>query len=136
MKTIDDLQLENELQELYLVTKYWISGLEFCKGELSFFRKLSSGYISNIKGKIGNLHLLLQKTEILEQRIKEVSVNIHAHLKFLEPLVLGSTQNITILLLNKHLNMEKEINTLFEDFQSVKQGILGPSDPLIFTQAH
>lgn len=136
MKTIDDLQLENELQELYLVTKYWLSGLEFCKGKLNFFRKLSSGYICNIKGKISNLQLLLQRTEMLERKIKEASVHVTAYLKFLEPIILDSTQNISILLLNKHLDLENEINILFEDFQYVKQEIFGAQDPLILTKAH
>jgi len=131
MKTIEDLQLENELQELHLVTKYWISNLEFYKSELNFFQKLSLRYVGADKEKMKTLKTLVQRTAVLKEEITETEDALAAHLKVIDPLMINPQEKITILFLNRHLDIEQEVSDLFAHYKIVRQEVLDFADQSI-----
>lgn len=115
--TIQNDQLETELQELFLIAKQWNSDLLFLQCELEILDKLfkKASFILS-KGDFDKLSSL-NKTHIdLKNRIDE-------YLHTVQKLILNPSQNISISLLDTHLLLASELKQVLLRLQVFKSSI-------------
>ncbi len=88
---MNDLELESELQELYLVSKHWISDMEFLEDEIRFLKSLVSRYWRFILQsddliEVQELNIMLM---LFEENIPGIKSRIREYLRFIEQLVIN-----------------------------------------------
>lgn len=86
---MNDIELESELQELYLVSKHWISDMEFLEDEIRFLKSLVSRYWRFILQsddliEVQELNIMLM---LFEENIPGIKSRIREYLRFIELLV-------------------------------------------------
>lgn len=120
--TIENNELNAELQELYLKSKHWISDLGFLESELEFLKKLfgrtSSPLIKN--DDFEKITEILIKTAKIEKAQLDLKSDIVNYLHKLEPLIIESKQNFDISLIETHAQLELDLSEILLAFKSVK----------------
>ena len=124
MKTIiQDSELEDELQELYILSNHWISDIHFEEDEIRFLKKIINNYL--VPGlKSGQLDEIADFNKTLtrqDENIANLKNKIAGLLKFIGGLVNDSNAEIRIDLVEKFAALEAEMKTLFESVKQVKK---------------
>lgn len=122
---IEENQLSAELQELYLISKHWVSDLEFFARDLSFLQKLVERGYSQLKKHEVNENLLQLKLNVLNLQTQSVALrqNVTQYLSQLERLIDNTNDSYELGLIETHSALELEIGNLFRTFKSVKQRV-------------
>ena len=137
MKTIiADVALEDELQELYILSNHWISDINFIEDETRFLKNVVDKYLAPIlkddqlaKANDFNKNLLQ-----LEANIPALKTEISDFLKFIKPMINESNQEIGINLLEKFTTLEAEMKTLFESVKQIKKSLFSFTEEIMKTE--
>jgi len=126
MKTIiQDSELEDELQELYILSNHWMSDIHFEEDEIRFLKKIINNYL--VPGlKSGQLNEIADFNKTLtrqDENIANLKNKIAGLLKFIGGLVNDSNAEIRIDLVEKFAALEAEMKTLFESVKQVKKSL-------------
>jgi len=122
--TIEDNELEAELQELYLVDKQWLSDLEFLDTEFQFLRKLATANsVSIVSNKALNNVLGVEK---MYKRLKR---DMLAYLHVLEPLIIAKTKTIDLPIIENYSQLKQRLDEMFQQCQKLKKDIFKASKP-------
>lgn len=122
MKTLQDTQLEQELQELHLVSSNWISDIRFIQDEIKIFKQLIHKTLSR-----ANDDQLIRVRELnstranLEEKISKIQIEIQDHLRKIEPLIRDSDRPIEISLIEEHTQLGNNVADQFRSFSTTKQ---------------
>jgi hypothetical protein len=124
MKTIiPDPQLDDELQELYILSNHWISDIHFEEVEIGFLKKMINDYL--MPGlKNGQLNQMADINKTLtrqDENIADLKTKIAGLLKFIGGLINESNAEIRIELVEKFAVLEAEMRTLFKSVKQVKK---------------
>ncbi|MBC7913799.1 MAG: hypothetical protein H7Y07_06710 [Pyrinomonadaceae bacterium] len=125
MITIEDNQLDTELQELYLISKHWISDLEFFTQDLNFFSRWYVKSLTEYENhkEYGNLTDAIQTISEIENHCLAIKTHVVAYLQRLEPLIIKTNQNYQLDLIETQAILESEMSILLQSFKSVKKTI-------------
>jgi len=116
---IEDNALNAELQELYLVSKKWLSELAFLENELDFFRKhLANADDSSVA------QGYLNKVANIEKTHCDLKTHILHYLHRLEPIIIKSKQPFDINLIENYAKIKTELEEFSIQIQSVKTAAL------------
>lgn len=110
MKTaIEDIELNTELQELYLVNKQWLSDLQFLDTELEFLRKLAANNpVAVIRTEeLNNLLDVKNSFNVLKK-------DIMTWLTELEPLIVAKHKDFNFLLIEKYAQLKERLAEIFK----------------------
>ena len=127
METIIDQQLSDELQEMFLQNKLWLSDILFYEDEVRFFRNMFDKAFSQAL----NDHHLNQvqhiDTEInaLKKYLSELKNMVLDHRRLLESLLDKSKETIGLDLINENTRIIEQIKDLFLSVQTVKAKLVG-----------
>jgi hypothetical protein len=116
---IEDNQLNTELQELYLVSKQWISDLSFLEEEFKFLKKRFKETL-NAADNLGEL----DKITAIESKHKDFEFRVQNYLRRLEPLITEKQLPLNIDLVETYAQIESELNQFSDEIQAVKNAVL------------
>ncbi|MES2455892.1 MAG: hypothetical protein V4594_10140 [Bacteroidota bacterium] len=109
---IENIELDTELQELYLIGKQWLSDLEFLQEELAFLGKLAE--ITALP----ELHADYEQIFLLEKTHLVLKADAVEFLKKIEHLIGSPDKAISIELLEEHVLLKLQLEDLKEKFRS------------------
>jgi len=115
---IEDNELNTELQELYLVSKRWLSDLDFLENELEFLRRRLE------KFDMATNWIDLDEIARIETKHADLKAHIMDYAHKLEPLITENKQPFDINLVETYAQIETELNRFSEEIQSVKKAAL------------
>ena len=126
---IEDKELLTELEELYLLSKHWISDLAFLETEMAFFQKMftiNTAMLAAAKDfkTITDTLISIARANKHQQDLK---VEIGCYLHKLEQLVINTDQGIELDLLETYNSLEGRIHNVLGDLKSIKANILALS---------
>ena len=137
MKTIvNNVQLDDELQELYLESKHWLSDICFEEDELRFLKKVTNTYlVSGLKNeqldRVNDFQKALARQDanipLLKNRITEL-------LKLIGTLINETDKEIGIDLVEQFAALETEMKMLFEAVKEVKKLLFLFADEVMKTE--
>jgi hypothetical protein len=116
---IEESELSTELQELYMVTKQWLSELTFLENELEFFRKR----FKNLPDPIDVTTDFVKITNI-EKTHNDLRNHILHYSHRLEPLILEKKQIFDMNLIETYAQIKMEMERFTGEIQSVKNEAL------------
>jgi len=124
MKTVtQDPQLDDELQELYLESKHWLSDIHFAEDETRFLKKVINYYL--VPG-LNNEQLIIIKNfnEALDREDTNIAclkTKIAHFLTFIGSIINETKTEITTDLIEQFAALEIEMKTLFEAVKQIKK---------------
>jgi hypothetical protein len=126
MKTIEnDPLLDDELQELYILSKHRSSDIRFAEDEIRFLKNTLHTYALP-----QGISELVSKKEAFNKRLAEQDSNIYhlkielvELLKFISPFINGSNKEIGINLLEKFIKLETEIKSVAGSVKQIKNSL-------------
>lgn len=116
--SIEDNELDAELQELYLTGKQWLADLDFFATELIFFKKLSQTKIQS-----PNDFNFSERLEKLTDYYWDLKNDIQKLIQILGMITIASEKKIDLSLLENHIQLKLKIEGLFRTFQSERKAI-------------
>lgn len=120
--TIEDNELQAELQELYLESKKWVFELNCLMSDFQFlkeiFRKTFSPLIKN--NDFENIAEVLIKASKLTTTPASLKAEIIHYQCKLKPLILETDHAFHLSLIETHSQLEIELNNLLIAFRAVK----------------
>jgi hypothetical protein len=124
MKTIiQDGELEFELQELYILSKHWISDIRFIEDELRFLKHVVEKYLTpNLKNE--QLFEIDDFNEVfvqMEENVPVLKTAVSDLLDFIAPLIREPDTMIGLNLLEKFTTLDTNMKTLLESIKQVKK---------------
>jgi len=124
MKTVTkDPQLEEELQELYLESKHWLSDLHFEEDEIRFLKKMITNYL--VPGlnneQLNRIESFNKPLSRYEANIPLLKNKINELLRLIGNLINEKEKRIGIDLLEEFTALELEMKALFEAVKDVKK---------------
>ncbi len=127
--TIAYTELNEELQELYLESKQWLSDLKFLDQEFVFLKKLLVAAVSPLVQhdefeRIPDILVSAMKTAKNQEALKH---EIIMYLHILEKYIIDSEHFMEISLIQKHTNLEADLEKLKTSFSSVKALVINLS---------
>jgi len=139
MKTlIQDSELEDELQELYILSNHWISDIHFEEDEIRFLKKMINNYLApGLNG--GQLNEIADFNKTLtrhDENIANLKNKIAGLLKFIGGLINDSNAEIRIELVEKFAALEAEMKTLFESVKQVKKLLFSFTEDVMKTECN
>jgi hypothetical protein len=136
MKTLlEDTDLEYEIQELYILSKHWMSDINFIEDEIRILKDILNKYLIDM----GNLQIkearnfdrILVKQDAI---ILDFKVRILELLKFIEPFVNGAKEDIGINLIEKFTKLEAQINSLSAYVKLLKKLLFSFTEDVIIAK--
>lgn len=120
--TIEDNQLSEELQELYIISKHWMDELDFFEQDLNFLERLFAKTYTRVPHHpdFDNVSEVLESIVSLEGGRAEIKTKIANYLHLLEPLINKSEEAYHLSLIETHAVLEREMGALLKTFKSVK----------------
>lgn len=122
--TIEEGELNTELQELYLVNKQWIADLEFLDNELVFLKKLAGGHTDTVVQK--------QESENLgriEKSYLDLKADMLDYLHKLQPLITGAVKDFNLDLIEDYTALKQRLSGVLLNCQAVKATVFDNSKP-------
>jgi hypothetical protein len=137
MKTIiQDGELEFELQELYILSKHWISDIHFIEDELRFLKHVVEKHLApNLKNEqlfeVDDFNKVFVQTE---GNIPALKTEVSDFLNFIAPMVKQPDRMIGLNLLEKFTALDAEMKTLFESLKQVKKLLFSFTEGVMKTE--
>lgn len=117
--SIEDNELNSELQELYLIGKQWLTDLDFFEPELAFLIKLHQTAVQSPDK--DNFSDRLAKLRASYEQLKN---DVQQFINVLGILVVASEKKITFSFLADHISLKLKIENLLQAFQSERKAML------------
>jgi len=115
--TIENNELETELQELFLIGKQWNADLSFIECELTILNKLfKKASFLLVKSDFNKLSGLNRIHFDLNKRIQY-------YFQQLEVVIIDQKHNIDINLVDTYVSLEKDLEQALKRLQAFKNGI-------------
>jgi len=115
--TIENNELETELQELFLIGKQWNADLSFIECELTMlntlFKKASFILVKSDFDRLSGLNRICA----------DLKKRIHDYFQQLEPLITDPRQTIDISLIDQYTKLERELEQALIRLQTFKNKI-------------
>lgn len=123
MKEIQNIQLSDELQELYLENKQWLSDVLFLQDEARFLKKTIGQFFLAALQKdhlqqVQKINASISKIEDRRTMLKKLIVQ---HQELLESLLKDPGKTIHLQLIEENSKIINEIKALFLSDSSVKK---------------
>ncbi|EHQ29998.1 hypothetical protein [Mucilaginibacter paludis] len=115
---IEDRELNTELQELYLISKQWITDLDFLEGEIDFLKKLTAKLLVKTT-RARELEKLLD-IETAYTGLKKDMLN---YLHHLEPLIMQTQQGFNLYLIENYASLKLRLDDALVNCHLVKNSI-------------
>lgn len=115
--TIENNELETELQELFLISKQWNADLSFIECELTILNKLFK------KASFLLVTSDFNKLSALNSIHFDLNKRMQYYFQQLEVLILDQKQNIDISLADTYVSLEKDIAQALKRLQAFKNCI-------------
>ena len=131
-----DLELEFELQELYILSKHWMQDISFIEDEIRFFKTIFDKFPDSALINEPNSVPWQFNRKIIHQEmnIDNLKARIHDYLKFLEPFISDQQKLIDLELIEKFNALGAEIKNLFESIKQTKAELFTYTEHLITTE--
>ncbi|MFD0940244.1 hypothetical protein [Pedobacter boryungensis] len=124
MNTIPDLQLSQELQELYLENKEWRSEIDFLKDEHRFFTKLlNAEKLATIRHGKEQIEMIGTNLALLQQKIDDLENLTSKHQHLLESILSDNEKHIGLELIEQNAAISKEIKFLLASDRQIKKDL-------------
>lgn len=122
---IEENQLDTELQELYLISKHWLSDLEFFEKDIKFLEKLFGRAFSEMLKQEGyeSIATIMLNVANIENKGVAIKTAILKYMQTLECLIAKTNMQFDLSLVETHAELELEIGRLLRNFRLVKQTI-------------
>ncbi|HZX59716.1 MAG TPA: hypothetical protein VFE54_13360 [Mucilaginibacter sp.] len=145
MKTIaEDSELGVELQELYSLSNHWLSDIQFAEDEMRFLKHVINKYLGTHDGnivpeEIESFNKTIEQQEATVVCLKNKILDL---LKFIGPLVKGTSEELGVNLIEKFTELETEVKALFESDKKLKKALFCFTEEVMrtscddFTQQH
>jgi hypothetical protein len=117
--TIEDSELDTELQELYLTGKQWLAELEFLSAELIFLGKFSQKIYAQVKKTTFPQELLELKQECQELKDEVRKLNL-----IIGEVVVASEKKIGLCVLENHIELKSRIQVLTRSIRNERKSLL------------
>jgi len=127
--TINDQQLDVELQELYLTGKQWLSDLDFLENEQSFLKDLllcDSGEFPALPALRPGLLRRLIVSAIVHQRLRADITNF---MNKLAPLVVHTDTCIHLQLIGEFTLLQSDVDAALSALKGIKYAIVNARRP-------
>lgn len=115
---IEDRELNTELQELYLISKQWITELDFLEGEIDFLKKLTAKLLAPVT-QIREF----DKLAAIEKTYVSLKVDMLNYLHNLEPLIKQTQQHFDLLLIENYAHLKLRLNDALVNCHLVKNSV-------------
>lgn len=134
--TISDPQLEEELQELYILSKHRMSDINFVEDEIRFLRDVIDKYLRpKLKvDELSQIDSFNQSLNQIESNVSSLKNIIADFLKFIEPMIDKPENGIGTDLLEKFGALEIEMQELFESVKQVKKLLFSFAETVMKTE--
>jgi hypothetical protein len=134
--TIQDQELEDELQELYLLSDHWISDIHFIEDEARFFKNVVEKYlVPTLKNEQLYAVKYFNKDLVqLEEDMRNLKTKILGFLRFIEPMLTESKKEIGLDLLERFTFLETQMKALFESVKRVKKSLFSFTEASMKTE--
>jgi len=121
--TYEDKELEQELQELYILSKHWLHDISFIRDEIRFFKNILDKYwtpgLQNAE--LFKMTEFYQKIQLQEVNVSSLAESVQQYLKVLGPYVNDDTKGINVSLIEEFTGLQAEISTLFNSIRNTKK---------------
>ncbi|MES2810340.1 MAG: hypothetical protein V4619_17025 [Bacteroidota bacterium] len=119
---IEDTQLDNELQELYIISSHLNSDIEFVRDEIRFLKNALNkyhAYSDNLQtDETARFYKMLDVKDIMLPTLKNA---VAAFLKLIRPFITHSKKEIGLEILEKFNELQTEIKHSVEYIKLVKK---------------
>jgi hypothetical protein len=126
-----DSQLENELQELYILAGHWSADLDFLEEELQFFKNVVNRYPAARVDEIYPQETFRQKVQELELHLADLRVKIPHFLNFLSPFIADLNKPMDLSLLELYNTLLTELQSLFKVVRATKKQLFAQIESII-----
>ena len=127
MKTLaEEQQLDTELQELYLLSKHWISDIDFVEDEIRVFKTILNKYLwfgldSSLMADAKTFKKTLTQHEVNTGALKN---DVLEFLKYIEPVVSDQRKRLGVNMLEVFIDLESRMKKLPETIKREKKQLL------------
>ena len=131
-----DPELDDELQELYILSNHWMSDIHFEEDEIKFLKKVTNNYrVSDLE--IGQLNKIADFNKILteyDETIANLKRKINGLVSFIGVLVNDLNSEIRLELIEKFADVQAEMKTLFDSVKQVKKLLFAFTEEVMKTE--
>jgi hypothetical protein len=120
--SIEDNELNTELQELYLIGKQWLTDLDFFEPEMGFLIKLHKTAVQS-----PDKDDFTERLDKLRDSYGHLKNDIRKFINVLGVLVVASEKKIAFSFLADHISLKLKIEKLLKAFQEERKAIFNLS---------
>ena len=132
MTTIAEIELETELQEVYMQAAHWMHDISFLETETHFLRNIIARY--QPEGEAGSKAVeFITKITEQERSLNDLKTKIPVFLAFLEPFIGDLKKEMDLEFLDRYNVLQTELNTLFETIRGTKAELFRYTEALMAT---
>ena len=131
-----DLELEYELEELYILSKHWIQDISFVETELRFFKEIADKYSAANHQDISTLQRFKQKMVCQEANLAALKDCVPEYLKSLGPYIKDLKKTIPLNLVEQFTALQLNVQEMFDDFKSLRKELFEVAEKIIKEHGH
>lgn len=120
--SIEDNELNTELQELYLIGKQWLTDLDFFEPEMAFLIKLHKNAVQSPEKDD-----FTERLDKLRDSYEHLKNDARQFIDVLGILVVASEKKIAFSFLADHISLKLKIEKLLQAFQTERKAIFSLS---------
>jgi len=120
--SIEDNELNTELQELYLIGKQWLTDLDFFEPEMAFLIKLHKNAVQSPEKDD-----FTERLDKLRDSYEHLKNDVRQFIDVLGILVVASEKKIAFSFLADHISLKLKIEKLLQAFQAERKAIFNLS---------
>lgn len=120
--SIEDNELNTELQELYLIGKQWLTDLDFFEPEMAFLIKLHKNAVQSPEKDD-----FTERLDKLSDSYEHLKNDVRQFIDVLGILVVASEKKIAFSFLADHISLKLKIEKLLQAFQTERKVIFSLS---------
>ncbi|MES2265123.1 MAG: hypothetical protein V4520_00090 [Bacteroidota bacterium] len=120
MTTIADIELETELQEMYMQATHWLQDISFLETETHFFKSIIVRYKPAVAA-VSRADEFTAKVIHQMNRLNELKVKIPAFHAFLEPFIGDINQQMDLEFLDRYNMLQNELSSIFNNIRTTKK---------------
>ncbi|OCX53877.1 hypothetical protein BEL04_06215 [Mucilaginibacter sp. PPCGB 2223] len=128
-----DTELEYEVQELYILAKYWLNDISFAEDELRFFKDLLVKFHINAPeaGLGSQWQQFNEKIAEQEQNIANLKLAIPKFIAYLTPYVGDQKKTMDLSLLQRYNGLDDEIKQLLTSVKITKSELFACAESIL-----
>jgi hypothetical protein len=130
---LTDLELEYELEELYILSKHWMQDISFVEAELRFFKEIADKYSAadSRENNLSTLQRFKQKMVCQEANLAALKDCVPEYLKSLEPYIKDLEKTIPVNLIEQVTGLQTNVQMMFGEFKSLRKELFEVAEKII-----